>query len=651
MKGDFSRQTFDAKKHYSAVLMQQGRVQVDADWNEQRSIDQHRIETQTQDVIGSCGAPLNAAGFAITTDGKTLTIAKGRYYVDGILCENEQDLNYRSQPDLPWTSDLAGLPTEEKLLGNPGGWVVYLDVWQRHLTALDDPLLREVALGGADTTTRTKTIWQVKLLPIALPDSSRQLETLRRRQAELQVELQKLRENQRFEEILEVQKKLAAIEQEIAAISLPLTCSTPLPEWDRLTRPSSGKLNVFTDSPTAPESPCLIPPSAGYQRLENQLYRVEIHQSDGAKTTFKWSRDNGSVVTAIVAISGQTITVQDVGLDEVLGFANGQWVELIDDLKDLSGQSGQLVQIEQVDPAARTITIRSDMPIAALDLSRHPQLRRWDQTGATATTAGVAISTSRVAIEGGIEVEFSNGTYKPGDYWLIPARTATGTVEWPDQANAPVPQPPLGIQHHYCRLALLGSARTRLILRNDCRLIFPPLTGQNAMHVIRTSWDNDDLLTLEELLKNGLEITLDAAPVQQEAGLRTVTPATLTVNLESPLGFNSPTTTADTSFILDGNISVSANTIRWFPVSQEISSLREFLLKERLLLRIRLRGNVIWSERGRDRLYLDGQALGQPGSNRRGTAEARTDLIFPSGTGMRSSDFESWLWLGNPLPG
>ena len=42
MKGDFSRQTFDPKKHYSAVLMQQGRVQLDADWNEQHAIDRHR---------------------------------------------------------------------------------------------------------------------------------------------------------------------------------------------------------------------------------------------------------------------------------------------------------------------------------------------------------------------------------------------------------------------------------------------------------------------------------------------------------------------------------------------------------------------------------------------------------------------------------
>jgi hypothetical protein len=33
MKGDFTRNTFVPSKSFSRVLMQQGRVQLDADWN------------------------------------------------------------------------------------------------------------------------------------------------------------------------------------------------------------------------------------------------------------------------------------------------------------------------------------------------------------------------------------------------------------------------------------------------------------------------------------------------------------------------------------------------------------------------------------------------------------------------------------------
>src|SRR5437867_10388506 len=96
---DISRVTFDPKKHYIGVLMQQGRVQLDADWNEQQAIHQYQGETTTRDVVGLCGAPIHDAGFAIGTDGDQLIIGKGRFYVDGILCENDTDLPYDRQPD------------------------------------------------------------------------------------------------------------------------------------------------------------------------------------------------------------------------------------------------------------------------------------------------------------------------------------------------------------------------------------------------------------------------------------------------------------------------------------------------------------------------------------------------------------------------
>src|SRR5688572_12491140 len=66
MKGDFSRDTFERKKHYSAVLMQQGRVQDDADWNEGQSIAQYRNEVEATDVIGQSGAPRRDPGFKIS---------------------------------------------------------------------------------------------------------------------------------------------------------------------------------------------------------------------------------------------------------------------------------------------------------------------------------------------------------------------------------------------------------------------------------------------------------------------------------------------------------------------------------------------------------------------------------------------------------
>src|SRR2546430_2504911 len=91
MKADLTRSTFRQERHYSGVRMQQGRVQLDADWNEQVDIDTHLDETTRIDVIGRCGMPEDDAGFEVTpaADGSDLLLSSGRAYVDGILCEND----------------------------------------------------------------------------------------------------------------------------------------------------------------------------------------------------------------------------------------------------------------------------------------------------------------------------------------------------------------------------------------------------------------------------------------------------------------------------------------------------------------------------------------------------------------------------------
>ncbi|MBK9014730.1 MAG: hypothetical protein IPM82_11980 [Saprospiraceae bacterium] len=69
MASDTSRKIFDPSKHYNGVLMQQGRVQLDSDWNEQLDIHQYRTHTETKDVIGQSGVPKNGNYFRITAKG------------------------------------------------------------------------------------------------------------------------------------------------------------------------------------------------------------------------------------------------------------------------------------------------------------------------------------------------------------------------------------------------------------------------------------------------------------------------------------------------------------------------------------------------------------------------------------------------------
>ena len=57
MSGDYTRFTFDPLKRYSGVRMQQGRVQLDSDWNEEIDILRRRLRTTTLDIMGPLGVP------------------------------------------------------------------------------------------------------------------------------------------------------------------------------------------------------------------------------------------------------------------------------------------------------------------------------------------------------------------------------------------------------------------------------------------------------------------------------------------------------------------------------------------------------------------------------------------------------------------
>ena len=279
-----------------------------------------------------------------------------------------------------------------------------------------------------------------------------------------------------------------------------------------MTAPGSGTLEARAQP--APTGDPLLPPDAGYQRLENQLYRVEIHQASSSGSTaptFKWSRENGSVVTAVELekpiVTGNQLVVQSLGSDGVLGFADDQWIEIVDDSTERRGEPRQLLQIETVDGPTRKITLKGNVPSAS-DLGSHPKLRRWDQSGVTATEHGVAITEDFQALEDGVEVSFSDGAYKAGDYWLIPARTATGDIEWPFD----IPQPPFGIKHHYCRLAEVVVQGTQFGKVSDLRDSFNTLADNLIVQVVvvddANPLGNGSAIKGSELAR-GLEISLN----------------------------------------------------------------------------------------------------------------------------------------------
>jgi hypothetical protein len=102
------------------------------------------------------------------------------------------------------------------------------------------------------------------------------------------------------------------------------------------------------------------------------------------------------------------------------------------------------------------------------------RVRRWDQDPRQTSTSGAIeiVPGEWIAVEEGIEVRFSSGAYRAGDYWQTAARVATSAIEWPgDAAGLPLDQPPKGVAHHYAPLFLFKATATAPFVEivEDCR--------------------------------------------------------------------------------------------------------------------------------------------------------------------------------------
>ncbi|MEO6739043.1 MAG: DUF6519 domain-containing protein [Chthoniobacteraceae bacterium] len=472
MKNDISRNTFDPTKHFSRVLMQQGRVQLDADWNEQASIFMHYLRTLATDLIGPQGGPERQCGFEIIDaelakkkrDDKDIGetpwagkkdaaveasvtdagffIGPGRYYVDGLLCESEGYLPYPMQAGFPFRE------TGEHPDKLAGSYLAYLDVWERHVSAVEDEDIREVALGGPDTATRAKVVSQVKLLKL----------------------------------------EPATADPKAAADQLVKSTARDLPRLRARLKPEEAPVDACS----------ILSPDSRYRGAENQLYRVEIHAVDDKnKATFKWSRENGSVifpVTKAPEFDGKqtTVALAHFGRDAHLGLAEGDWVEIVDDDYSLRGRAEPLLQVHSIQRDEGTVILSGATKFEFKE-DKRALLRRWDHRAGDKEHGGLVIENGAAGVveatdadhgwlnlEFGVQIQFvplaKEGRYRTGDYWLIPARTAgdAGAIEWPGSETNPDARPPLGIVHHYAPLAIVSAAAGVALKATDCRSQFVP---------------------------------------------------------------------------------------------------------------------------------------------------------------------------------
>lgn len=166
MKTEISRKNHQPKKRYSSVYQQQGRMVTDADWNELVDVFKEQLDDALKDIVGTVdysressqgGMPLHR-GLKITqfNDDDPVKIKPGHIYVEGMAAEiiGDTPVALDEQMDFPFSPGL---------LPNPAGdYMLYADVWERTVTAIEDKQLLDPALHGADTCTRTQAMAQIK---------------------------------------------------------------------------------------------------------------------------------------------------------------------------------------------------------------------------------------------------------------------------------------------------------------------------------------------------------------------------------------------------------------------------------------------------------------------------------------------------------
>ncbi|MEO0761834.1 MAG: DUF6519 domain-containing protein, partial [Pseudomonadota bacterium] len=270
MTGDISAYLFDPRQRYGGVGLQQGRVITDTDWNEAGRIEAERRRRLLADLV--CGHGSTNDGFrlsgAIPATAETVepngtatydvTLEVGSFLLGGELHD------WTGAPEtLLSQADWLQLTGEDRdaLPPAPAAGrtdLVYLELFEQTVTAVEDREIRERALGGPDTSTRARPIRRIRVLPDTVADCT---------------------------------AAGAAMEAAVTAPAPGDTTNTPH-AFDPVTCEvrSKARLTVGFSGPGPTADLCQPRVSQGYLGAENQAIRVQLTRAD----RFLWAYDNAA---------------------------------------------------------------------------------------------------------------------------------------------------------------------------------------------------------------------------------------------------------------------------------------------------------------------------------------------------------------------
>lgn len=481
MGSDRARVTYDPEQQFRSVVMQQGRVTLEADWNEAAQIASEELRHETLDIVGPCGTPDDGYEVLLTPTSPPydFSIGSGTMYVGGVRAYLFAPVPYSNQPDWrdygpddpDWVdlASFAGSPAS-----SPIDEFVYLYLREQEVSAVEDQDLKDVALGGPDTAQRTRLLQRFVRVESSGADCT---------------------------------SGLAAAQAKWETEGLTFDPATMrLNPWSRLQA-------SFSNQGQQPD-PCQPQAQGGYLDPDNQLIRVQISGVDQASGNpkFLWGFDNASFLYRINVDPNnpQNLIFQSVPVDASHQPVSKQAVEVLRTAADLpnggmvASASGFVLKLDQnYNPDSQSIVLPAGvtLPSSYTNPNQSPPsqlfLRVWQQELVFTPGTPIALGDTGVLVTLSLA---SGNVFHEGDYWLFAVRPGTPQSVYPEHyQNAP--QPPEGPRLWACPLGVIAWTASQGPSVTDCRNQF------NNLVDLSKRWQGCCSITVspKDLLKTPLQ--------------------------------------------------------------------------------------------------------------------------------------------------
>ncbi|MDF5712277.1 MAG: DUF6519 domain-containing protein [Nostoc sp. S4] len=442
MGSDRARVSYDANQQYRAVVAQQGRVTLEADWNEAQQIASEELREEVLDIVGPSGTPDDGYKVEFIDQSLDFTVSAGTMYVGGIRAFLSKSIQYSQQLDwLDYVSDPDWVEPEKQENGNLQPELVYLYLREQEVSTVEDSALQEVALGGPDTTQRTRLIQHI----VRLSTKGTTCQT--------------------------------ALEEAIGRWKNQGLNFNP----QTMRLESSALLQVSFSSQPPPADPCDPETQGGYLGAENQLIRVQISGIDTATGQAKllWGFDNASFLYRVDVTNNPSLKLESSPVDDFHRPRVGQAVEVLRSAAQLSNgeyiasATGRVYTLTApYNPDTQEITLPDTLPSEYENSDQTPKvfLRVWEEKEKP-VTPGTAIDLGKTGLQ--VTLQTSGQPFHVGDYWLFAVRRTTPTQIYPKHYLQAL-QPPDGPRLWVCPLGVI-SRNSDFGSVEDCRQHFDDL--------------------------------------------------------------------------------------------------------------------------------------------------------------------------------